>query len=103
MVSLVVILVGFISFNVMPTTPADPTDPASPVAWEEGSYDNPAPVCDDSTIKQEVGVKITSDDEEDEETTAREDEERFRGLPGLPWTTGGGGGGESCVRHSTKM
>ncbi|XP_067101783.1 solute carrier family 35 member F2-like [Osmerus mordax] len=101
MVSLVVILVGFISFNVMPTTPADPADPASPVAWEEGSYDNPAPVCDDSSTKQEVGVKITSDDEEDKETAAEDEEERFRGLPGLPWTTGEGG--ECCVRHSTKM
>lgn len=47
MVSLVIILVGFIAFNAVATTP-DPTDPIAPsVGREEGGYDNPDDVIEE--------------------------------------------------------
>ncbi|CDQ81322.1 unnamed protein product [Oncorhynchus mykiss] len=57
MVSLVIILVGFIAFNTVATTP-DPADPIAPSGgWEEGGYDNP----DD--IIEEVVVAVLEEEE----------------------------------------
>ncbi|KAK6295860.1 hypothetical protein J4Q44_G00335730 [Coregonus suidteri] len=62
MVSLVVILVGFVSFNAVATTP-DPADPiALSMGWEEGSYENP-----DDIIKEEVVVAVLEEKEDQEE------------------------------------
>ncbi|XP_059187702.1 solute carrier family 35 member F2-like [Centropristis striata] len=66
LVSLVVILIGFITYNAVPT----PTDRSEPVTsssssssiCEEGYYDNPVAVQDDIT-KQEVTVRITAEEE----------------------------------------
>ncbi|KAF7661028.1 hypothetical protein LDENG_00270950 [Lucifuga dentata] len=99
LVSLVVILVGFITFNAMPT---DPT-PSSSSIWEEGCYDNPT---HSNIFKQEVEVKIPTEDEEDNKEESQMDEEkekrrkrRKRGSKSSQ-SSGGGMGG---VRHSTKM
>ncbi|CAB1348892.1 unnamed protein product [Coregonus sp. 'balchen'] len=62
MVCLVVILVGFVSFNAVATTP-DPADPiALSMGWEEGSYENP-----DDIIKEEVVVAVLEEKEDQEE------------------------------------
>ncbi|KAM3874778.1 solute carrier family 35 member F2-like [Diretmus argenteus] len=65
LVSLVIILIGFITFNAV-ATPSGPPDPApsssSSVIWEEGCYDNPAAIHihNDITIK-EVAVMMTAE------------------------------------------
>ncbi|CAK6980661.1 solute carrier family 35 member F2-like [Scomber scombrus] len=70
LVSLVVILIGFISFNAVPTTTAD-TDLAtsstsssfsSSSICEGGFYDNPVAYQSDIT-KQEVAVRISTEEE----------------------------------------
>ncbi|XP_020359322.1 solute carrier family 35 member F2 isoform X2 [Oncorhynchus kisutch] len=60
-VSLVIILVGFVSFNAVATTP-NPADPITPsVGWKEGGYDNP-----DDIINEEVVVEVLEEQEEEE-------------------------------------
>ena len=59
--SLVIILVGFVSFNAVATTP-NPADPITPsVGWKEGGYDNP-----DDIINEEVVVVVLEEQEEEE-------------------------------------
>ncbi|XP_028275734.1 solute carrier family 35 member F2-like [Parambassis ranga] len=64
LVSLVVILIGFVTFNAVPT-PVNSTDPAiassssSSSICEEGSYEN-AVAAQSDIIKQEVAVSITA-------------------------------------------
>ncbi|XP_044059931.1 solute carrier family 35 member F2-like [Siniperca chuatsi] len=68
LVSLVVILIGFITFNAVPT-PADRTDPttsSSSSVCEDGCFDNLEATQNDIT-KQEVAVRITTEEEEEEE------------------------------------
>ncbi|KAM6987526.1 solute carrier family 35 member F2-like [Tautogolabrus adspersus] len=76
LVSLVVILIGFITFNAVPT-PQPATTPSSSIC-EEGSYDNPMATQDD-ILKQEVSVRITTEEEEgqdrEEQRGDREKEE----------------------------
>ncbi|XP_064841602.1 solute carrier family 35 member F2-like [Oncorhynchus masou masou] len=68
-VSLVIILVGFVSFNAVATTP-NPADPNTPsVGWKEGGYDNP-----DDIINEEVVVEVLEEQEEEEGE-----------CPGLSW------------------
>ena len=69
LISLVVILIGFVTFNAVPT-PTNPTDPdtssSSPSICEEG-YDNPVEIENDVTRK-EVAVRIPNvEDREDEQ------------------------------------
>lgn len=74
LVSLVVILIGFITFNVVPT-PVDHTDSSSSSSssiCEEDHNNDPVATQDDIT-KQEVAVRITAEEEEDGE---KEEEER---------------------------
>uniref|UniRef100_A0A673B859 Info solute carrier family 35 member F2, like n=1 Tax=Sphaeramia orbicularis TaxID=375764 RepID=A0A673B859_9TELE len=72
LVSLVVILIGFITFNAVPT-PTNATDHApsssSSSICEDGCYDNPVATQSD-IIKQEVAVTITTDEEEEEDFEA---------------------------------
>ncbi|XP_071753221.2 solute carrier family 35 member F2-like [Centroberyx gerrardi] len=118
LVSLVVILIGFITFNAV-ATPSDPADPdpsssssSSPVTWEEGCYDNPA-ATDNYTTNQEVAVRITAEEEEEEERQSEGEEEeeekrkrrkRRRGS-GPSCSLGGGMVDEdvAAVGRSTKM
>ncbi|XP_035536461.1 solute carrier family 35 member F2-like [Morone saxatilis] len=81
LVSLVVILIGFIAFNAVPT-PTNSTDLAtSSSTGEEGCYDNPVATQNDIT-KQQVVVRITTEvgeeEEEEEEREEEEEEEGFR-------------------------
>ncbi|XP_073341137.1 solute carrier family 35 member F2-like [Pagrus major] len=72
LVSLVVILIGFITFNVVPT-PVDHTDSSSSSSssiCEEDHYNHPVATQDDIT-KQEVAVRITTEDGEQEEEERR--------------------------------
>lgn len=78
LVSLVVILIGFITFNTVPT-PTDHTDPSSSSSICEGSLnDNPITTQNDSA-EQEVTVRITAEDEEDCDEGQLEDVEKEEG------------------------
>ncbi|XP_030298476.1 solute carrier family 35 member F2-like [Sparus aurata] len=74
LVSLVVILIGFITFNVVPTPVdhADSSSSSSSSICEEDHNNDPVATQDDIT-KQEVAVRITAEEEEDGE---KEEEER---------------------------
>lgn len=113
LVSLVVILIGFIVFNAVPT-PADSTDLATSSTssiCEEG-YDNPVASQDDIT-QREVAVKITTAEREDEEEEQRgggekeegleEEERRKKKRASGPSPSLGGGNHDVAVRRSTKM
>ncbi|XP_027136050.1 solute carrier family 35 member F2-like [Larimichthys crocea] len=66
LVSLVVIIIGFITFNAVPT-PTDNTDStftSSSSICEEGYYVNPLAIQDDIN-KQEVTARIATEEEED--------------------------------------
>lgn len=66
LVSLVVILIGFITFNAVPT-PTDRTEPnTSSSICEECYYENPVAAQNDIT-KQEVAVTITTEGDNNEE------------------------------------
>lgn len=112
LVSLVVILIGFITFNVVPT-PAVHTDPVSSSSSSicEESYDIPVPTQNDST-KQEVTVRITTEDEEDGEERQQGGGEKEEGwgeeerrAPGPSQSLGRGysDGDVVAVGRSTKM
>ncbi|XP_060903156.1 solute carrier family 35 member F2-like [Labrus mixtus] len=73
MVSLVVILIGFVTFNAVPT-PQPATSPSSSIS-EEGSYDNTV-ATQDGIQKQEVSVRITTEDEGQEREEQRGDREK---------------------------
>ncbi|KAM4627709.1 solute carrier family 35 member F2-like [Polymixia lowei] len=80
LVSLVVILIGFITFNAVATPSVNP-DPApsfspSSVTWEDCCYDNPAAIHDDGANKQEVAVRITA---EEQQRWKKEEEDGRRG------------------------
>lgn len=80
LVSLVVILIGFITFNAVPT-PTDRTDTAtssSSSICEEGSYHNPVATQSDIT-KQEVAVRITPEEEGSKEEEQQGDGEKEEG------------------------
>ncbi|XP_072248135.1 solute carrier family 35 member F2-like [Leuresthes tenuis] len=68
LISLVVILIGFIAFNAVPT-PTNPTDPdtssSSPSICEEG-YDNPVEIEND-IARKEVAVRIPNVEEKEDE------------------------------------
>nr|XP_020499151.1 solute carrier family 35 member F2-like [Labrus bergylta] len=72
-VSLVVILIGFVTFNAVPT-PQPATSPSSSIS-EEGSYDNTV-ATQDGIQKQEVSVRITTEDEAQEREEQRGDREK---------------------------
>ncbi|XP_071353082.1 solute carrier family 35 member F2-like [Trachinotus anak] len=66
-VSLVVILIGFITFNAVPTPadPADPTPSSSSAICEEGCDHDPVASQNEIT-EQEVAVTIPTEEEEDD-------------------------------------
>ncbi|TDH15356.1 hypothetical protein EPR50_G00030760 [Perca flavescens] len=113
LVSLVVVLIGFIAFNAVPT-PADRADPAasssssssSASICEEG-YDNPAAAHVDIT-EQEVAVSITAEEERQGGGGGREEEEeertkaKKRRAPG-PSQSLRRGSDDEHVGRSTKM
>ncbi|XP_018516018.1 solute carrier family 35 member F2 [Lates calcarifer] len=114
LVSLVVILIGFITFNAVPT-PTDSTDPttsSSSSICEEGSYDNPVASHSEIT-KQEVTVEISTEEEEDDEEEQQGDGEkevwdeeergRKKRASGPSGSLGGGNDDIVAVGHSTKM
>ncbi|XP_034384379.1 solute carrier family 35 member F2-like [Cyclopterus lumpus] len=78
LVSLVVILIGFIAFNAVPT-PMDCADPATSSSICEEAY---VPAADPNDLtKREVAVKITAEEEEQQgcgETEERLDEKQRR-------------------------
>lgn len=63
LVSLVVILIGFITFNTVPTSAVhtESISSSSSSICEESYYENPAPTQNDRT-KPEVTLKITNED-----------------------------------------
>ncbi|KAM7398857.1 hypothetical protein PAMP_018166 [Pampus punctatissimus] len=95
LVSLVVILIGFITFNAVPTTTdsTDSSSSSSPIC-EEGFYVNPAANQNDIT-KQEVAVRISTEEEEEEERRASGPSQFLRG--------GRDDEDVVAVGHSTKM
>ncbi|XP_044210808.1 solute carrier family 35 member F2-like isoform X2 [Thunnus albacares] len=102
LVSLVVILIGFITFNAVPT-PTEGTDPtitssssSSSSICEGGFYDNPVANQSDIT-KQEVAVRITAEEEEEEKKKRR--------ASGPSQSLGGRRDDEDVVAvgHSTKI
>ncbi|XP_074497164.1 solute carrier family 35 member F2-like [Sebastes fasciatus] len=104
MVSLVVILVGFIAFNAVPT-PTDCTDPAtssSSSVCEEGYYDDPMAPQNDIT-KQEVALRITTEEEEEQQEKRRKKKKKKR-ASGPSQSLGRGNNDEDvAVERSTKM
>lgn len=111
LVSLVVILIGFIAFNSVPTPTQrteHPTSSSSSIC-EEG-YDNPVATHDDAA-SQHVAVRISTEMEEDEQQRGGEKEDgweeeekrkRNRAL-GLSHSVRGGDEDEDVVGGSTKM
>ncbi|TMS06996.1 Solute carrier family 35 member F2 [Larimichthys crocea] len=72
LVSLVVIIIGFITFNAVPT-PTDNTDStftSSSSICEEGYYVNPLAIQDDIN-KQEVTARIATEEEEEDVSVGR--------------------------------
>ncbi|CAJ1064868.1 solute carrier family 35 member F2-like [Xyrichtys novacula] len=63
LVSLVVILIGFITFNAVPT-PEPSTSSSSSSTCDEGSYDNSV-TTDDDIPEQEVSVRVSVEDPEE--------------------------------------
>ncbi|XP_022594371.1 solute carrier family 35 member F2-like [Seriola dumerili] len=122
LVSLVVILIGFITFNAVPAPadPGDPTDLADPTTSSssandnEGYNNNPAASKNEIT-EQEVAVKITTEEEEDDEEEQQADGERREGweederrrkkrrASGPSQRFGGGNDDVVAVGRSTKM
>ncbi|XP_035477572.1 solute carrier family 35 member F2-like [Scophthalmus maximus] len=110
LVSLVVILIGFITFNTVPTpaAPADPTTSPSSSICEEGHGGNPA-APQTEIAKQEVSVRITTEEGEDDEgerqakVEKRRKRKKKRRASGSSQSDGGGKDGAVAVGHSTKM
>ncbi|XP_024133219.1 solute carrier family 35 member F2 [Oryzias melastigma] len=99
LVSLVVILIGFITFNAVPTVtkPAEPTTSSSSSSsiCEDGCHDNP--VTQDDISSKEVSIGIPTDmDLRDDEVRIRKQKRRSLGEEN-------GGEDAAGVRHSTKM
>ena len=70
LVSLVVILIGFVAFNVTPTPPDVTADHAATSSSEVAEYDNPViiPDCGDIiTTDQEVSIQIAPPGEAERE------------------------------------
>ncbi|XP_045928742.1 solute carrier family 35 member F2-like isoform X1 [Micropterus dolomieu] len=109
LVSLVIILIGFIAFNAVPT-PTDRTDAttsSSSSICEEGCFDNPEATQNNIT-KQEVDVRITTEEEEEEEEEQQEgwkQEERGKRerVSGPSQRLGQGNDYVAAVGCSTKM
>ncbi|XP_034557666.1 solute carrier family 35 member F2-like [Notolabrus celidotus] len=109
LVSLVVILIGFITFNAVPTPQPAPSSSSSSSTCEEGSYDTSVTTDEDIT-KQEVSVANESEGERDTERErgGRENEEedvrkrKKRNALG-PTKSLEGGDGDVTVGRSTKM
>ncbi|KAM9453977.1 solute carrier family 35 member F2-like isoform 1-T1 [Salvelinus alpinus] len=81
MVSLVIILVGFVAFNAVATTP-DPADPITPsMGWEEGGYDNP----DD--IIEEVVVAVLEEEEGEHTGVSWNQRTQNEEVPAGGWST----------------
>ncbi|KAG7459176.1 solute carrier family 35 member F2-like [Solea senegalensis] len=117
LVSLVVILIGFITYNVVPT-PTAPTDPSSSSSsssssiCEEGQCDV---ASQNEMTKQELAVKITTEEGRGDEEEQSADEEKKNGWKeekNRRWkkrrATGPpqrleGQNDVVVVRHSTKM
>ncbi|XP_054459422.1 solute carrier family 35 member F2-like [Anoplopoma fimbria] len=107
LVSLVIILIGFITFNAVPT-PTDHTDPAA---------SSSSCICEDGVndiTKQEVAVRITTEEEEQQCREEKEEgrwkeEKRRRGkkkrASGSSQSLGRGSGDKDVVSvgRSTKM
>ncbi|KAG7259059.1 hypothetical protein CRUP_030045 [Coryphaenoides rupestris] len=113
-ISLVVILVGFVTFNAVPTITHTPSPPSS-IAEEGGCHDNPAINLDDDdddavTNKQEIELTIITPTTTGEEGQGdrREGDEDPRSkmdarTPGKGHVQEGGYGSFSDVVNSTKM
>ncbi|XP_058489219.1 solute carrier family 35 member F2-like [Solea solea] len=117
LVSLVVILIGFITYNVVPT-PTAPTDPSSSSSssssiCEEGQCDV---ASQNEMTKQELAVKITTEEGRGDEEEQSADEEKKNGWKEEKnrrrWKKRRATGPPQClegqndvvvVRHSTKM
>lgn len=99
LVSLVVILIGFITFNAVPTP--EPSTSSSSSICEEDSNDDTSVTTEEEIMKQEVCV---TNEREEEEKRSRENEEEVRKRK----KTEASGSGEDdddvvSVGHSTKM
>ncbi|KAJ3590243.1 hypothetical protein NHX12_008197 [Muraenolepis orangiensis] len=107
LISLVAILVGFVTFNAVPT-PTNSPSPLSPITGEGGCYDNPAIDFggdEDGIDKQEVAVTIVVPTEKGQRREGDKDpraemEARTRGKGHVPDV---GYGSFSDVVCSTKM
>lgn len=67
LISLIIILIGFITFNAVATRPADPSPS---VTRDEGCYDNHTANHTYNT-DQDVAVRVTAEEEEVEERKRR--------------------------------
>ena len=105
LVSLVVILIGFIAFNAVPTptdTRTDTTTTTSSSICEEGYYDNPVATHDDIT-KEEVAVRISTEEEEQQEGGEKEERRRKKRRASGPSQSLERGNDDEDVGRSTKM
>ncbi|KAM9359617.1 solute carrier family 35 member F2-like [Symphorus nematophorus] len=110
LVSLVVILIGFITFNAVPT-PADRADPNTSSSSSVCEEDDPVATENDIT-NQEVAVRITAEEEEEEDEERQqeggemgnrwEEEERMKGASGQSFRRGNNDE-DVAVGLSTKM
>uniref|UniRef100_A0A3Q3SJR0 Solute carrier family 35 member F2-like n=1 Tax=Mastacembelus armatus TaxID=205130 RepID=A0A3Q3SJR0_9TELE len=107
LISLVVILIGFITFNAVPT-PTHQTEPATSSTCKTGCDENP------EVKTQEVVVRITNEEEEedkeeqgvDRETKDGQEEEwrrRMKRASGSSLSLRGGNDNEDIVGRSTKL
>ncbi|CAL8352609.1 unnamed protein product [Lota lota] len=107
LIALVVILLGFITFNAVPLPTSTPSPP-SPITGEGGCYDNPAIYLNEDVIdKQEVVFTISFTTEEGQGNRREGDQDPRSKMD--TWTRGkgrvpdGGYGSFSHVLCSTKM
>lgn len=111
LVSLVVILIGFITFNTVPTSTvhSESISYSSSSLCEESYYENPAPTQNNST-KAEVTLKITNEDVMDGRERQQMNRKNMEGLgeevsraPGSTQNLRQGNRDEDVFVASTKM
>ncbi|CAL8362090.1 unnamed protein product [Merluccius merluccius] len=108
LISLVVILVGFVTFNAVPT-PTNAPSPPSCITEEGGCYDNPAVNLDDVSDQQVVAVAIivTAEDGQGDRRESDKDPRSKMDTRTQPNSKGhipdGGYGSFSDVVYSTKI
>ncbi|KAK0137167.1 Solute carrier family 35 member F2 [Merluccius polli] len=108
LISLVVTLVGFVTFNAVPTPTSAPSPPSC-ITEEGGCYDNPAVNLDDVSDKQVVAVAIivTAEDGQGNRRESDKDPRSKMDTRTRPNSKGhipdGGYGSFSDVVYSTKI